>query len=123
MLLGNDGNLYGVTFDNGQYGYGTVFQLAPSGDSWTENVLYNFQGQSDGGFPYRLVQDSSGNLIGLAYYGRVDDMSQSTVFMLSPSNGQWIFNTLRYTHGHDFELFRSLTIDPANHLYLAGGGR
>ena len=41
------GNLYGMTYDGGTYGYGTVFELPASGGL---KVLYNFTG-ADGAFP------------------------------------------------------------------------
>jgi len=43
-----------------------VFQLAPSGGAWTENILYAFTGTTDGSQPAGLVQDPSGNLYGFS---------------------------------------------------------
>ena len=45
-------------FDPSQPAVGPSFQLTPSttpGGSWTETVLYGFQGTSDGGFPTGLM--------------------------------------------------------------------
>ena len=99
MLIGKDGNLYGTTWYGGKYGYGTVFELATSGTGWTETVLYDFQGQSDGASPGFLIQDSAGNLYGI---------SGQELFMLSPSNGGWVFTALYnvdyYQHGLPFGL-------------------
>src|SRR6202142_3766840 len=106
------GNLYGTTgYDGtgpcqlfgGQVGCGTVFKLSPptvSGGSWTETVLYNFQGDKDGQFPMgNLVFDSAGNLYGATYYGGGfgscnDPFFQhcGTIFELSPpkkKDGKW----------------------------------
>ena len=83
LLIGKDGNLYGTTWFGGKYGYGTVFELAPSGTGWTETVLYDFQ--SVGASPGFLIQDSAGNLFGI--FGQ-------ELFMLSPSNGGWVFTPL-----------------------------
>jgi hypothetical protein len=92
LLLGHDGNLYGTTFYGGAagcgyygWGCGTVFRLAPSGNGWTETVIYQFQGQSDGEGPFNLLQDGSGKLYGIA---------GATLFMLSPSNRKWKFTVL-----------------------------
>lgn len=75
------GNIYGVTFDGGvstkqicdktQGGCGTVFELTPSSGSWTETVLYNFNGYpADGAIPESaLAVDASGNLYGTTFSG------------------------------------------------------
>jgi uncharacterized repeat protein (TIGR03803 family) len=75
------GNLYGATSaggtgqcapDNPFSGCGTIFELSSSlsGGSWTEQVLYNFTGGSDGDLPYTgLVFDQAGNLYGTAVEG------------------------------------------------------
>ena len=61
VIFDQSGNLYGTTEFGGAYGYGTVFELIPSGSGWTEKVLYSFQNQPDGGQPYAgLIFDSSG---------------------------------------------------------------
>ena len=39
LLQGSDGNFYGTTSDGGQFGFGTVFKLTPSG---AESMLYSF---------------------------------------------------------------------------------
>jgi hypothetical protein len=58
------GNLYGTTQAGWDSYLGTVFKLTPTADgSWTENVLYNFNG--DGYDPLAgLVFDAAGNLYG-----------------------------------------------------------
>jgi uncharacterized repeat protein (TIGR03803 family) len=51
-LIAGKSHLYGTTDFGGLYQWGTVFRLtAGAGDSWTEDVLYNFTGGSDGGNP------------------------------------------------------------------------
>jgi uncharacterized repeat protein (TIGR03803 family) len=56
------GTLYGTTVGGGVYGYGTVFEISPTG---TENVLYSFTGGADGGGPqFSLIRDPEGNLYG-----------------------------------------------------------
>ncbi|MFZ0760581.1 MAG: choice-of-anchor tandem repeat GloVer-containing protein [Candidatus Sulfotelmatobacter sp.] len=68
--------LYGTTTYGGQDGFGTVFQLVPpavAGGAWTENVLYNFVGQSDGVSPSaNVIFDKAGNLYGTTEYRAVE---------------------------------------------------
>ncbi len=60
VVLDQAGKLYGTTITGGG-GYGTVFELTPSGSGWTETVLHSFQGGSDGGLPIGgLNQDNYG---------------------------------------------------------------
>ncbi len=66
------GNLYGHTRDGGTYGNGTVFMLAPPvppSVTWTETVLYNFTGGTDGSEPGELLRDVQGNLYGTTNQG------------------------------------------------------
>ena len=93
MVFDNAGNLYGTTYFGGSNNVGTVFQLTPSGSGWIENVIYSFQGGSDGRYPYSgLIFDQSGNL-----YGTTTDAGTGgggTVFELSPSGGGWMYFVL-----------------------------
>jgi len=45
------GVLYGTTELGGAQNKGTVFQLAPNGNSWKETVLHSFGGKPDGALP------------------------------------------------------------------------
>ena len=45
------GNLYGTTPFGGGYNRGVVFKLTKSGRTWSETVLYSFEGKKDGGQP------------------------------------------------------------------------
>jgi uncharacterized repeat protein (TIGR03803 family) len=71
------GNLYGTTslggFLGGQCagsGCGTVFRLAPHNSSWAYAAIYNFQGGSDGAFPFAPpVLGPDGRLYGTTYEG------------------------------------------------------
>jgi uncharacterized repeat protein (TIGR03803 family) len=98
VLVGQDGNLYGAAGGGGANNAGVVFQLVrpPSGGNWTENVIYSFSGQSpDGGGPSGLIQDGGGNLLGFSgYYVSQSGTPHIVLFMLSPSNGSWVFSVL-----------------------------
>jgi uncharacterized repeat protein (TIGR03803 family) len=68
LLQGKNGALYSTTWYGGNTGNGTVFALTPSSSSWTESVLYNFQGTSDGSAPAAgVIADRAGNLYGTTY--------------------------------------------------------
>jgi uncharacterized repeat protein (TIGR03803 family) len=82
------GNLYGTIALGGGSGAGIVFELtnpeAPAG--WTETILYNFSGGSDGSQPYGgLIFDATGNLYGTTYQGGTSNAG--TVYELTPGKG------------------------------------
>jgi hypothetical protein len=111
LIMDAAGNLYGTTgYDGtgsctlgGRVGCGTVFELSPpaqKGSAWTETVLYNFQGDTDGQLPTGdLVFDKQGNLYGATLYGGGHGSCNpsfyrhcGTVFELSPpkkKGGRW----------------------------------
>ncbi len=99
LMIDPSGNLYGATSTGGSGGVGTVFELLPSGDSWTLKVLHSFSvGHGDGYNcgPYgNFAMDAAGNLYGTTYsdgaYG------YGSVFKLTPASGQWT-----YTSVYDF---------------------
>jgi uncharacterized repeat protein (TIGR03803 family) len=134
VIFGPDGSLYGTTQIGGHtgtgscglaHGCGTVFKLTPNPDgSWTETVLYSFQGGSDGATPLRdITFDSSGNIYGTTASGGNRTCSVygcGTVYELTPgSGGQWTKRTLHsFTGGADgWSPFSTLAIDPAGNLY------
>ena len=97
LIMDGSGNLYGTTLSGGTHGYGTVFKLTPGGGgSYTESVLYSFQGgTSDGDVPNGgLITDGSGNLYGTTLQGGSGGCTASasiigcgTVFKLTPGGG------------------------------------
>jgi uncharacterized repeat protein (TIGR03803 family) len=141
LLVGHDGNLYG-TAGGGSYQAGVVFQLVPSAGGWTENVLYNFTGLSDGYGPGGLIQDSQGNLYGFStcdtpeqnYCGiPLDFVQRGLIFEMSPSGSGWNFNVIYDAYDDEApdcefmsnlpsNLIHGLTMDAAGNLYAAEGG-
>jgi len=95
LVMDGMGNLYGATGFGGAYGYGTVYELSPSGNGqWTETVLYSFMGPPDGYEPNGLAIDGAGNLYGATAFGGdgqyCGDNICGVLFELSPgSNGEW----------------------------------
>jgi uncharacterized repeat protein (TIGR03803 family) len=68
LTFDSAGNLYGVAYDGGAYGYGTAFTLKPSSTGgWTFHVLHNFKDEP-GAHPWGgLIVDGSGNIYGTTY--------------------------------------------------------
>ena len=81
LVMDTAGNLYGTTFAGGEYGYGTVFELTPTGK---ETILHNFGYiPTDGENPQSgLLLDAAGNLYGDTYAGGANGCG--TVFKLKP---------------------------------------
>lgn len=68
------GNLYGTTFADGAYGYGSVFKLTRSENGWSYTTLHDFTGQADGASPWgSVIVDSSGNVLGTAAGGGINN--------------------------------------------------
>jgi len=78
-----NGNLYGTTTWGGANGWGTVFELNPSGKKPVFTTLYSFAGGSDAAVPKgALIFDPSGNLYGTSQIG--GNPGNGTVFELTP---------------------------------------
>jgi uncharacterized repeat protein (TIGR03803 family) len=100
-IADSHGNLFGTTHLGGtggcSGGCGAVFELSPGRyGTWSETVLYSFQGGSDGANPESaLVMDARGNLYGVTPVGGTGDCSLEnlagcgTVFELKrPAQGR-----------------------------------
>jgi uncharacterized repeat protein (TIGR03803 family) len=92
LTAGKNGVLYGTTNAGGTgvcyNGCGVVFSLTPNGSSYTETVLYNFQGGNDGFFPYGGVTlGKKGVIYGSTFYGGAPCKSPGcgTIFELTPN--------------------------------------
>jgi uncharacterized repeat protein (TIGR03803 family) len=120
LVLGTDGNFYGITALGGANGAGTVFKITPSG---TLTTLYNWCSQpncADGfyGFfpnPNMLVQATDGNFYGTNEFGGNSTFS-GTFFKLTPTgslttlysfcsqpnctDGQYAFGLIQATDGN-----------------------
>jgi uncharacterized repeat protein (TIGR03803 family) len=98
--LASSGSLYGATSGGGQYGYGTVFKLAPhSMGSWGETILHSFKNNYDpsGSEPNGgLAVDDAGNSYGTTYYGGAYDVG--AIFELTHGPSGWAESVL-YSFG------------------------
>ena len=115
IVFDHAGNLWGTTGLAGSYNNGTVYQLVPSDGGWTESVVYNFRGGSDGANPYDgLIVDQFDN-----FYGGTFGANGTTVkvYELSPSNGGWTFNTLYSFDNTNQGIIGKLAMDAAGNLY------
>jgi len=87
-LIDDNGNIFGTTNAGGvgavEHGQGTVYELVPSGGSWTFTKLHDFCSQTncaDGTGPFGgLVFGPGGTLIGAAFQG--GDLNLGTIFEL-----------------------------------------
>jgi len=117
LAMDQTGNLYGTTIGAGgtacQYGCGVIFKLTKgSGGQWSESVLYDFNGGTDGENPEGPVTfDQAGNLYGTTSLGGdvncLPPAGCGTVFELSPgANGQWSEKVVwSFTNGADGQLY------------------
>jgi uncharacterized repeat protein (TIGR03803 family) len=71
LIWDKQGNIYGTTAYGGQYDYGTVFEMMPSGSGWMEAPIYSFShANGDGAYPETgVVFDKNGNLFGTTERG------------------------------------------------------
>ncbi len=124
------GNAYATTSSGGTGGFGVVFELTPPpktnhGHTWTEKVLYSFQGGSDGAIPFGgVVFDTAGNLYGTTSIGghmHVGCLAGcGTIYELSPTNNGWketVLHRLLDAFGDGAEPRAGLVRDAAGNLY------
>ncbi|MGA8877406.1 MAG: choice-of-anchor tandem repeat GloVer-containing protein [Candidatus Korobacteraceae bacterium] len=90
LLLDSAGNLYGTASADGPAGFGTVFELSPSGGGWTYTVLYSFP--ADGQPQGNLLMDSAGSLYGVG--GGCGSYKDGCVWKLTPGGSGWSFTDL-----------------------------
>ena len=124
VTLDAAGNLYGTT-SAGANGFGTVYELSPSGGGYAEKTIYTFQRATDGGNPYSgLIFDGAGNLYGATQYG--GSGGGGTAFELTPSGGNWTYTVLYSFVGSGGGLAKgpvgNLVMDSAGSIYGSTAG-
>ena len=123
LVVDRTGRIYGTTTQGGGLNSGTVFVLSPSGQGWTESVIYSFTSGADGGQPYNGVTlDAQGNLYGTAVTGGAGQACEGgcgVVYKLTKNGGTWTQSVLySFTGGNDGSgPGAGLTFDRHGNLY------
>jgi len=126
LISDDNGALYGMTGAGGSsnhcnFGCGTVFQLQRNSlGQWIENVLYSFQGFSDGTGPIgRLVRDRAGNFYGIVGSTQCQGGCGSVFRLHRKANGTWQKQTVYSFSDKQHGWFPNggLTFDGAGNLY------
>jgi len=118
VVLDSSGNLYGTTYLGGITGLGSLFELTPSGSSWTETLLHSF-GTGDGYNPYGgLIIDQQDNLYGTTASGP-GNQTGGTAYELQPAGTNWTYTILAALPAQLGMIgpLDALTMDAAGNLY------
>ena len=126
VIFDRAGNMYGTTYQGGDYNNGAVYEMSPNGSGgWTEKKLHNFDlGTLDGGLPYAgVIMDAAGNLYGTTYLG--GDYGLGTTYeMTLNGSGGWNEKKLHNfdPNGVDgFLPYAGLIMDSGGNLYGTTG--
>jgi uncharacterized repeat protein (TIGR03803 family) len=121
VVFDQTGNLYGVTTQFGPSGQGTVYELTPTGTSWKENTLFDFQGEYGTGAVGSLVFDGYGNLFGATTWDNFDyPWYPGTLYEIEKSNHGWELS-YHYDLGYQYPQ-GGVTMDAAGNLYGTAAG-
>jgi len=115
LILDQSGNLYGTTINGGtvigNFSYGVVFKLAPSGH---QTVLHSFTGDDDGGWPAAgLTSGPAGNLYGTAQIG--GKRGGGVIFKLDTAGHEIVLYS--FQHSVYGNAPNGVILDPSGNLY------
>ena len=117
LVLDQQGNIYSTAAFGGPSDDGCAFQLVPSGDGWTENILHSFKSSPfDGATPQAgLIADQSGNFYGMTLWGGAGGI----VYEITQSGSGWDYRILHHFMGiaGGFEPEAGLIMDGSGNLY------
>jgi uncharacterized repeat protein (TIGR03803 family) len=89
LTQGSDGNFYGMTYQGGVNGRGTIFKVTPAG---VETVLWSLGGSGDGAHPTSsLTLASDGNFYGMTINGGANDAG--VVFRITPDGVETVLHS------------------------------
>jgi uncharacterized repeat protein (TIGR03803 family) len=95
LIQGQDGLLYGTTYDGGADGYGSTYRATTNGAFLR---LYSFTNGLDGSYPVAsLIQGTNGNFYGTTTWG--GSHSSGTVFQMLPNGA--VTSLYSFTGGND----------------------
>jgi uncharacterized repeat protein (TIGR03803 family) len=116
LVFDHSGNIYGGASGAGQSNCGTIFELTPSGQSWSENTLYTFAGGTDGCGPAGSVIFKAVSIYGTTSVGGA--FGHGAVFRVGQvSGGRWTENLL-YSFGlNDGHIPNGVISDKAGDLF------
>lgn len=114
LTMDSSGNIYGATSDGGSGGGGTLFEMTPSGDTYTFKVLYSFSGSPRCGPWGTLTMDVSGSLYGTTNCDGANGFGD--VFKLTNTQNGWVYNSL-----YDFKN-ASDGANPLSNVTIDGNG-
>src|SRR3569833_193509 len=119
LLLGSDGNFYGMAFRGGSRrtdinpGYGTIYRITPAGQL---TVLHNFDNTCGAGPSGNLIEGTDGYLYGCTALGGI---GFGTIFRIDKFGGN--FRVLHRSTKVTEEPSRGLVEDPDGSFYGAAG--
>jgi len=130
LVFDSAGNVYGTAPWGGSgpgncgcgFPCGIIYELTPSHGTWSENILYNFQGEQDGGTPSSgVIFDSAGNLYGTA---SAQPGGGGTIFRLNFGGGLDVLHDFTYLGRYGASPLGGLLRDQNNNLFgtTARGG-
>ena len=117
LVLGKDGNFYGMTSNGGANGYGAIFKMTPAGPVTVIKQFDNTTGGSPNG---TLIQGSDGNFYGMTSIGGTSN--GGTIFKITPTGTLTVLKHLTVATGYGPQGNLLLSTDGNFYGMTRGGG-